>query len=565
MRQVGKYIVEDVPLGSGGMGRVLKGAAPEGFPVAIKEILPIFVSDVEYRARIESEINFLKKLNNPNVVKVYDHFEQDGNLYIVMELVEGHNIEQYVGINGPIPWQDAARYMVKLLETMQDVHEHGIVHRDIKPGNIMIRPNGEICLLDFGVAKDVSNNNRSGGTVVGTIIGTDGYMSPEQSQGLSIDHRSDVYALGCVLYFMLTGKHAFGSTGSELTMHKIITEGKFPKLSDSIKGLPSSLQTVLDHAVDKNMMRRYQSCREFASQLAKVMPGGTQINSANRTREISVSVGRENCDICIAPESLKVSRHHADITKRHFTGGEFFIFSDCSSNGTMINGQMLRKGMSYNIPVGQNPEILLAGDPSCRLDMAEVAEAFARKKAMMDAAEGAGAQSSASGSFDAHAGYSDSGFPPPPGPGYGPGPMPGSGPRRAPRPNSDSESFFGAVKTCFNKYATFSGRASRAEFWWFQLFNFIISAIVGMICGFMVAATYEPSYAFLSYIWAFAILLPSWAVCVRRLHDTNRSGWNLLLGLIPLVGGIILLVWFCQRGTEGPNKYGTPTNYNYYG
>lgn len=238
MRQIGNYTVEDTPIGSGGMGQVLRGTSPDGrMPVAIKEILPTFVSDVEYRSRIESEINFLKKLDNDNVVRVYDHFELGGNLYIVMELVEGLNIEQYVHKNGPIAWKDAVQYMVKLLRTMQDVHEHNIIHRDIKPGNIMIRPDGDICLLDFGVAKDVSRPG-TGGTVVGTVIGTDGYMSPEQAQGYTVDCRTDVYALGCVLYYMITGSHAF-SAASELEMENAITNKPFPKIEDKVRGVPS--------------------------------------------------------------------------------------------------------------------------------------------------------------------------------------------------------------------------------------------------------------------------------------------------------------------------------------
>lgn len=556
MRQIGNYIVEDIPLGSGGMGQVLRGTSPQGVPVAIKEILPTFVSDIEYRSRIESEVNFLKKVNNPNVVRVYDFFELNGNIYIVMELVEGLNIEQQIIQHGAMPWQDAARIMVKILDTMQDVHEHGIVHRDIKPGNIMIRPNGEICLLDFGVAKDVSKQGGSGRTVVGTIIGTDGYMSPEQAEGLSIDHRSDVYALGCVLYFMLTGQHAFGhAAGSEYSMAMAITRSEFPRLAASVKGLPNSLQTVLDHATDKNMMRRYQSCREFSGDLARVIPGGTQINTSNRSGDSTLTIGRENCDLCVFPTNYKVSRHHADVKKKLFTGGEFFVYTDCSSNGTMINGQMLHRGMSYNIPVGQTPEILLAGDPTCRLDIREVADAFTRMEApSADPSQSSGVQPSGS----AHA----PGFPPPghggynPNPGgYGPG-AGGFGPRRQSR--NDSSSFMGAVKTCFAKYATFSGRASRAEFWWFVLFNFIIGVILGSFGVIMALSTYQTSWFFVADIYELAILLPSLAVLVRRFHDTNRSAWNLCWAFLPLIGGIIQLVYVCQKGTPGPNKYGHP-------
>lgn len=381
MKQIGNYIIEDIPIGSGGMGHVYKGVAPDRLtPVAVKEILPNFVADIEYRSRIEREIEFLKKLNNDHVVRIYDHMELNGNLYIIMEYVEGLNVEQHVAQYGAIPWQTAVRYMVQLLMTMQDVHSNGIIHRDIKPGNIMIRPNDQICLLDFGVAKDTSTGSSGKGTVYGTVIGTDGYMSPEQANGLSIDHRSDIYGLGCVLYYMLTGFHAFGSMVSELKMQLAITSGQFPPLADKIKGLPSKLQEVLDNAVNKNMMKRYQSCREFALDLGSLLPGGTMISSIQGVNQLIVSIGRENCDICIGLDKMKVSRHHADIALKQFTGGEFYVYTDCSSNGTTIDGHKLQRGMTYNIPKGSNPTILLANDPSCRLDINEVAAEIEKKR-----------------------------------------------------------------------------------------------------------------------------------------------------------------------------------------
>lgn len=382
MKQIGNYQVEEKPIGSGGMGFVFRGVGPDGStPVAVKQILPNFVADIEYRSRIESEVEFLKKLNNDHVVRIYDNFEKDGNLFIVMEYVEGKNIEEFVNTNGQIPWQEALRYMVQLLHTMQDVHAHNIVHRDIKPSNIMIRPDGNICLLDFGVAKDTSSNKKNnGGTVFGTVIGTDGYMSPEQAMGNSIDHRADIYALGCVLYFMLTGKHAFGGMLSELKMRNAIVDGKIPPLSDSVKGLPSKLQKVVDNAVDRNMMKRFQSCREFAGELTALLPSGTQIDTSNRTDAQTISIGREQCDINVGNANMKVSRHHADIKLRQFTGGEFYVFTDCSTNGSSIDGHRLTKGMSYNIPKGANPEILLAKDPSTRIDIEEIVAKFAEKK-----------------------------------------------------------------------------------------------------------------------------------------------------------------------------------------
>jgi len=369
MKQISNYQVEDTPIGSGGMGQVLKGYAPDGTPVAIKEILPQFVMDMEYRSRIDREIGFLQKLNNDNIVKIYDHFQLGNKLYIVMEMVEGRNIEQFVGQHGAVPVEQAVRYMMKILQTMQYVHEQNIIHRDIKPSNIMIRPNNEICLLDFGIAKDTTST--VGGTLVGTVIGTDGYMSPEQADGMSIDHRSDIYSLGCVFFFMLTGHHAYNKLGSDVETMLNIVNKPFPRISEYVEGVPQSIQNVMDHATDKNMLKRYQSCREFLSELMKVSGIGTRV-SGNKQQGISVSVGRENCDICVGVNNYKVSRHHADIHLRHFTGGTYYVYTDCSSNGTLIDGNMYTKGMSCNIQNGTTPTIYLAADPTSQLNWEEV-------------------------------------------------------------------------------------------------------------------------------------------------------------------------------------------------
>lgn len=371
MKQISKYQVEDCPLGSGGMGKVLKGYTPDGIPVAIKEILPEFATDMEYRNRIDSEVRFLRKLQSDNVVKIYDYFPLDDNLYIVMEMVEGQDIEQYVESKGPVSVHDAARFMVKILQTLQYIHEQGIIHRDIKPSNIMIRPNGDICLLDFGIAKDM---NSTSGTQFGTILGTDGYMSPEQANGMSIDQRADIYSTACVFFYLLTAHHAYQKFASDVETQLNIVNTPFPRLSKYVKGIPSSVQGVLDHATDKNMLKRYQSCREFCSELMKVTGIGTQINPTGNGGAISISIGRENCDVCVFADNYKVSRHHADLTLKEFTGGAFYIYTDCSSNGTVIDGQVYTKGMSCNIPRGKTPEIYLAGDINCLLDWEEIKE-----------------------------------------------------------------------------------------------------------------------------------------------------------------------------------------------
>ena len=233
MKTISIYQVEDNPIGAGGMGRVLKGTDPQGRQVAVKEILPEFASDFEIRTRTEREVELLQQFNNDYIVKVYDQFPLGDNFYIVMEFVDGLNVEQYVQKYGAIPWERATRFMVKILEAMQFVHEKNFVHRDMKPSNIMIRNDERICILDFGIAKDMGS--QGGGTVIGTIIGSDGYMSPEQADGFSIDHRADIYALGCVFYYMLTGHHAYNTLSSDFETRSNIANTPFPKLSKHSK------------------------------------------------------------------------------------------------------------------------------------------------------------------------------------------------------------------------------------------------------------------------------------------------------------------------------------------
>lgn len=377
MRQIANYIVEDEPIARGGMGRIYRGRDPQGHIVAIKEILPEFATDWSIINRIEMEVKFLVRIDHPSIVKLYSAFrdEQTQCYYIVMELVEGMNIEQYVMKNGPMPEQQAVEMMLKILDALQCVHNEHIVHRDIKPSNIMIRPNGDICLLDFGIAKDLDSNGNN--TVPGSVLGTNGYMSPEQAAGYSINYRSDIYAVGCVFFYMLTGHHAFNVLSNEFETKDNIIKSEFPRLSKYKKGLSNVLQEILDRATAKNMMQRYQSCYEFMSALSN----GTNIgHTTSSNMPVKISVGREMCDIIINDSARKISRHHADIELKLFTGGTYYIFTDCSSNGTIVNGKLVKR-TTINIPASAPPpEIYLAGVIEGHLDWKKVDEEL-RKRA----------------------------------------------------------------------------------------------------------------------------------------------------------------------------------------
>lgn len=556
MRIIGHYQVEEEPIGRGGMGQVLRGFSPTGLKVAIKEILPQYVSDPQYRDRIEKEINFLRQFDHDNVVRVYDHFELDGKLYIVMELVDGENIEEYIASHGPMPWKEALGYMERLLDTMEYVHSKNVIHRDIKPGNVMLRPSKtdpgkiDVCLLDFGVAKDASTpSGNSGGTVLGSIIGTDGYMSPEQAAGMTINYRADIYALGCVLYFMLTGRHAYEKLDSDFETQYAILNEPFPRIADKRPGVPEAVQAVLDKATDRNMLNRFQSCGEFRDRVARLVRGGTEIGSRSAARNISVTIGRENCDILVDPNNYRVSRHHATVTRKQFTGGIYYVYTDESSNGTLINNMVYSKGMSYNIQRGIYPEILLAGDPSCQLDIAAVAQ---RLDAM---AEEAQKEDFAGDSTLIDAGYQG-------GNGYDrQNSRNEEDLRYDPTPKiagsySNADNIVDAVKNVFRRYVDFRGRSGRGEYWWWVLCNIIIITAIQAV---YIAMDFEQAVLIAVGVWNLATLLPSIAVSVRRLHDTGRGWLQYILCTIFsifLVPAIMLLVWLCKPGEPMNNEYG---------
>jgi serine/threonine protein kinase len=274
--QISIYNVQDTPIGRGGMGQVYLGTDPQGRRVAIKEMLAQYVSDPHLRQRFHQEVNILSQLEHPFIVKMYASLEDRGNLYLVMEYIEGETIEQYVKRRGVLTEKEAVRLFVDILSALECAHEKGYVHRDIKPNNIMIRPirpGGSPCLLDFGIAKDMKRTGSGSGmtTTFGMTIGTVGYMSPEQAEGLSIDHRSDIYSLGCVLFYMLTGQHAVKEESNEIKTRIAIINNPFPKALDFNAKLSDDIQQILDIATNKNMQLRFQSCSEFKTHLSKLL------------------------------------------------------------------------------------------------------------------------------------------------------------------------------------------------------------------------------------------------------------------------------------------------------
>jgi eukaryotic-like serine/threonine-protein kinase len=225
-RRIGAYHVQAL-LGAGGMGEVYRARDTKlGREVAVKFLPRVFTSDSDRLARFEREARMLAALNHPNIGAVYGVEEAEGLRAIVLELVEGDTLADRLQ-RGPVPVGEALNLARQIVEALDAAHEKGIIHRDLKPANIKITPDGVVKVLDFGLAKVASKDGSVrdltqsptvtvGGTHDGIILGTAAYMSPEQARGQAVDKRADIWAFGCVLYEMLTGRVAFaGQTVSD--------------------------------------------------------------------------------------------------------------------------------------------------------------------------------------------------------------------------------------------------------------------------------------------------------------------------------------------------------------
>ena len=264
------------PLGAGGMGEVYRARdAKLGREIAIKVLSGATASDSDRRQRFELEARAASALNHPNILTVHDVGEADGTVYIAMELVEGKTLRELVASGEPLPTKKLLDVAAQTAEGLAKAHAAGIVHRDLKPENLMISKDGYVKILDFGLAKlteTVSQDQSFAPTAIaaptqpGTVMGTAGYMSPEQASGQPVDYRSDQFALGAILYEMATGKRAFQrKTGAE-TLVAIIKEEPEP-ISQAAPKAPAPVRWIVERLLAKDPDERYASTRDLAREL----------------------------------------------------------------------------------------------------------------------------------------------------------------------------------------------------------------------------------------------------------------------------------------------------------
>jgi serine/threonine protein kinase len=273
----GEYLILE-KIGTGGMGSVYKASQPAmKRMVAIKILHPKLANRKDLTSRFRREARAMSQLTHPNTVKVfvYGELEEDGSLYIVMEMLEGKNLNQAVRKDGPIPLDRAIPILIQVCGALQEAHELGIVHRDLKPENIFLSKQGGIAdfpkVLDFGLAKVTERQMQPGSIILtqeGMVFGTPEFMSPEQAQGKTLDARSDIYSLAVILYEVLTGKLPFSAKSPMEYIQKHVTEPIIP-LSERVpeRRFPKELDEVLARAMSKKPEQRYQTAAEFAEAL----------------------------------------------------------------------------------------------------------------------------------------------------------------------------------------------------------------------------------------------------------------------------------------------------------
>ena len=247
--------------------------------VAIKVLKDEFTTDEEFVKRFNSEAQAAASLSHPNIVSIYDVGNEDGIYYIVMELVRGKTLKQIITEEGALPWKWSVNIAMQIASALDTAHKNNIVHRDIKPHNIIITEDGVAKVTDFGIAKAVSNSTI---TAFGTTIGSVHYFSPEQAKGGYTDAKSDIYSLGVVMYEMLTGRVPFDSDTSVSVALKHMQEPPVPpmEINDNI---PQAVNDIILKAMEKEPMARYQTATAMMRDLSRALkdPEGEFVEEEN--------------------------------------------------------------------------------------------------------------------------------------------------------------------------------------------------------------------------------------------------------------------------------------------
>lgn len=263
----GRYEIQEI-IGVGGMSVVYKAYDNvDDRIVAVKILKDEFLTNDEFVRRFKNESKAIALLSHPNIVKVYDVSFSEKLQYIVMEYVDGITLKEYIQKQKTITWNDALFFTTQILKALQHAHDRGIVHRDIKPQNIILLPNGNIKVADFGIARFSRSETR---TLTDTAIGSVHYISPEQAKGEFTDERADIYSVGVVLYEMLSGKVPFEADNAvSVALMQLQDDAK--RLTEINPDIPKGIEQICMHAMEKNPADRYQTATEMLLDIEEVI------------------------------------------------------------------------------------------------------------------------------------------------------------------------------------------------------------------------------------------------------------------------------------------------------
>ena len=285
IKRIGDYEILS-ELGAGGMGRVYKVRNTISDRIeAMKILLPDLAGREELAARFLREIKLLASLNHPNIAQLRTAFTNDNQLVMIMEYVAGVSMSIHLS-GGPIAVTDAINYIDQVLNALSYAHQQNVIHRDIKPGNMMLTPQGVVKVMDFGIARSDSDLTL---TMAGTSLGTVNYMSPEQVKGEPTDPRSDLYSVGICLYEMVTGKKPFTAGSDYSIMTAQVNEAPRPPIELQPE-LPSALNQIILMAIDKDPSRRFQTATAFRNALNSMRDSMRDSVRVSPTAEVAAAI-----------------------------------------------------------------------------------------------------------------------------------------------------------------------------------------------------------------------------------------------------------------------------------